>query len=69
MKIMKTKIFILTAMPLLITLAGCQGPRENGDSQGPIESRNPRSAIHGDVGVEMESRNMSNVAPTTRPNI
>jgi len=63
---MKANIFILVALPLLIISAGCQSPQPHtaSDPQNPIESQAPQSAIHGDVGVQMESRNMSGVAPT-----
>ena len=60
---MKTKIFILATMPLLTTLAGCQSPKENRDPQNPIESQTPQSAVHGDVGIGVESRNTNYIAP------
>jgi len=64
---MKTKMFVLTVVSFLIALTGCQSPKQTSDPASPIETQNSRSAIHGDVGVEMESRSMNGIVPT-RPN-
>jgi hypothetical protein len=61
---MKSKISILVALPFLVLTAGCQSTHADRDPQNPIETQPPQSAIHGDAGVQMESRNMSGVAPT-----
>jgi len=65
---MKMKILILPAFSLAVMLAGCQSPKEAGnDPQNPIESQKSSSAIHGDLGVGVESRNTSFIAPTRPP--
>ena len=61
---MKSKLSILAALPLFILTTGCQSTHPDRDPQNPIETQAPQSAIHGDAGVQMESRNMSGVAPT-----
>jgi hypothetical protein len=56
-------MLMVATLPFLMMLAGCQSQTDSGNSQGPIESQKPQSAIHGDMGVGVESRDTSGIAP------
>jgi hypothetical protein len=57
------KLFLLAAMPFCLALGACQSTPQKQTSDGPIESKDSPSAIHGRAGVGVSSQNTSGITP------